>query len=491
MKKKIAIMLSGILLLSSLAGCNKEETPEIKDVRIICDSFVPYDVTKNLIKDTDLTVEMIDTSEELSGRDKNKINNSILFISESDIKDIDDDINRIKIKDIIESKEITKDDNKIYDNNFFLNISQPVESSESETPTQIIINNNSDTEDTSTETEDNANTTDENNSSANIDKSNTDNNSSVSDSSDSTDDGIYLQGIKIEFSKNSFSEAAPSSCDNNGYALGNFPNEYEISLEGDDAYQTWLCNRIISLVDGGPEYAAINNGNGTYTIFALSGWITVRYKVITIDDIYIPTMLDAPTLYCESSLKGIIASNNTEKIILAKTIDEATDYWLDVKNTQKLTEEIKNRLIEVSPENKDIIEENYSEYSKSLQSLEEKYQNISSENNTTFIGGAFKYKYLTDAYGINYISLYDTNQDTSPSVTRLSNFSKILKEYNIKYIIKDKYSSMDGIDSIKADLDYNLNVVIIDTMDNVENIDENSYLDIMDNNYVILKKAMY
>ena len=61
----------------------------------------------------------------------------------------------------------------------------------------------------------------------------------------------------------------------------------------------------------------------------------------------------------------------------------------------------------------------------------------------------------------------------------------------IKYIVKDVSSSMDGITSIRNEINHNLNIVIIDNLESVEDWENSSYFEIMDNNCIILDKALY
>lgn len=516
MKKnnKIFHLLLIIFSIFLLVGCGKikEEEKETISKTIVVTDFVTYDVTRNLIKDTDLSVEYINVEEELSGRDRNKINNSLIFINtKKEIENIDENVNTINIFDNFDIKINEKEDNEIYNDNFSINTSenQTIEE-EKDKNQQIIINKNNKKEDVTENNENNNDNNDNNNNSNNTTtqeekietENNLQNNENNPQKEETTNNGIYFKPmVRAEFVKSSFSGSQPCSSDNNGYSLGNFPDRYNI-IQGKDEYQNYLISRLegIGAVCGANgnsgDYFALSNNNGTYTIFQNTSLSGKTFRVVYLDRIDGVGM--DTIIYCEESIKDMIASINysqTKKIALANTVDESyKGIWLDVKNVKKLSEIIKEEIIKKCPEHKEIVENNFNTFSEELLSLNEKMEYIvkESENKTIFIGGAFVYKYLTDGYGIKYISIYDySNQDESPSLTRLSNYAKILNSYNIKYIIKDEESSSDGIDSVKSELNYNTNIVIINTMDNIEDMENNTYLDIMNNNSVILKKSIY
>lgn len=471
------------LIALTLCGCGKKEEIEETSKSIIATDFVTYDVARNLAKDTDFNVELIEDTDELSGRDRNKINKSLIFINTKGIPDVDEN-KTIDIFSFIDQKENNKDDNKVYSEVSLIIKEEKQEISE-ESVTQVVVKPNKNNE-TKPKNSENINNSENSESPNKPDNAKIDENSETENIKEAQ--GLYLKdGAKVILCKSTF-DSAPTSSDKNGYSLGNYPIGYKVR-ETNDEYSKWLCDRINNLSKDYVTYAGIDNGDGTYTLFRDDTALTTQYKVITVDEIIITESFGEEKIYFEDTLGSKFSS--LDKKILAATVDMSTDYWLDINNTILLAEKIKDKLIEVDPENKNIYDENYKTYINDLETISDKIKYIvdNSENKTIFIGGEFNYKYFTDCYGINYVSLYDYSSEELPSLTRLSNFAKILNKYKIKYVIKDKEASMEGINSIKTELDYNLNTVIIDSMQSAT-IDD-SYLDIMNNNYIILKKAIY
>lgn len=475
MKKLTILIFIGLL---AICGCSKkEENTEIENSSksIIATDFVTYDIARNIAKDSGYEIELIDVDEELSGRDKNKINKSSIFIDTKNTQDTDEN-KTINIFDYIEIKENNKDDNKIY-SNITLNIEEEKEEISEEAISQVVVIPNSESKKETEGTQEEPKETKK-------EAEGTQGEAQEEQAQNNTGEIYLTDKVKLTFKKSTFNNP-PSSADKNGYSLGNYPQGYKVRTTNDE-YSEWLCNRMMSLEC---RYVGIDNGNGTYTLFMDDTALTPQFKVISPEDIIITDTFGVPDVVFEDTLQKYFTKADIK--ILANTVDVSTDYWLDVNNAIKISSALKDKLIEIDPENKDIYDKNHKDYNNELETLNNKIKYIveNSENQTIFIGGEFNYKYFTDAYGINYISLYDYSTEELPTLTRLSNFANILNNYKIKYVIKDKESSMEGINSIKTELDYNLNTVIIDSIQTAETDD--SYINIMNDNYIILKKAIY
>jgi len=305
----------------------------------------------------------------------------------------------------------------------------------------------------------------------------------------------YKEGVIASF-VNTYFDAPPVSTNRDGYRLGTFPNGYSLEKysEGDknfDVYNDWVIRRIESLSNL-LSYAALNNGDDTYTVFTQNG--TLRRSYMVIDEKEISTSFYGPqsNVYTESSLIGKITTI-PKKTYMYKTKDICTNYWLDVKNVSLLTEKIYYELIKIKPEYKTIIEENKIKYLDELKSLDDKIQKSvnDSENQLLFIGGRNIYKYLCDGYKINYISIYDySTQEIAPSIDKLLLYSYIVDKYNIKYIIKDKNSSSEGINNVKSEVSHNINILLIEDFSDVEDFNK-TYIELMNNNYIIINKSLY
>jgi len=575
--KILSAAIIGAMSISCIGGCGKKEEPDKEyNKTIVCTDFTSYDIARRIAEGTDVAVEgidfgQIDWEKGLSGRDRAKINNSMLFINGTWIDDsiiggLDEGLLRIQLSDFAEQKENSKDDNRLY-----TGISLTVHSADEEKNSennpesvnrpQVVVNPNADKGNGSNEGDGQKNNgQDTNGSQGNNPNSNPENNQGNSNSngnennggsgtnensgntgnengsgsnngngnnnwnpddwknngengSDANTNSGTKEGIRMYFCESSYS-APPCPTDRNGYSLGNYPAGEEILNPSNDPdpYHTWICNRISSIGEAS-MYFILDNGNGTYTILHSVGWLIERYEVVaTVEDIYISHIDNIQNVVCEPSTRDMLGAYSDcfmegspsnkqagvmkpeERIALADTVDFAKGIWLDVKNTKAMAENIKDRLIEIDPVNKDKYEENYKKVDSDLSSLDDKYQLAvdSSKNRTLFIGGAFVYEYMVDAYGIDYVSIYDYSiQENSVPPTRLMNFAELLSQYKIKYIVKDRQSTMDGIESVKSEINHNLNTLIIDTLEYVENWENSSYFDLMEDNYTILKKALY
>lgn len=524
---------AGILLLIPLilTGCKKENTEEEKSRTVVCTDFVSYDITRKITEGTDITVEGIDFSsidweKGISGRDRNKINKSLLFINgtwldESKTGEFKEGLNKIELKDFSERKKNDKNNNKLY-SGFSFTEEEDNDGSTIKNPgaQQVIANPNAGKDkdkdkDKNGNKEDNDGNTDkpsENDKGSEDSQkpSDTETEAPDQDTPDKNEeDGNKADkdGLRLWFTDKSY-QGPPVSCDKNGKSLGSYVAGDEIvgSEAAGDKYQLWLCDRIMNMFEN-CGHAVIDNGNGTYTVFADETALTPRFKVLgSLDDIKFTETFTWKDVMCESGARGMLGAYSDcfmegqlnaaadKKLMLANTADFAEGFWLDVKNARKFAEEVKNRMCEADAANRDIYEENYAKLDGELASLDDKFQYTadSSKNHLIFIGGGFVYGYMVDSYGIDYVSIYDySTQDESATPTRLMNFAELIDRYKIKYIVKDKKSTMDGINSVKAEIDHNLNTLIIDTLEHVDDWENSSYLDLMDDNCTIFKKALY
>lgn len=570
-KKHMAFILSLMLCMGCITACGGNDMEEVTDGKtIVCTDFTSFDITRRITEGTDITVEgvdfgAIDWEKGISGRDRAKINRSMLFINGTWVDaatiGIDESTQRIELSGFMEKKQNSKDDNRIY-SGISIDLKDGNEINDTENDGQsgnrnpvVVIpgagkeddpdgNNPADADEENNNDADvganGGNITgnngqgsgqggipDNNDNNGNIKGNETGNPSSVGNNGQggngqaaqgnggaivtpNPSESQEKLGLRMYFLDSTY-DAPPTSSDRNGYALGSYPEGAQVAKPSvnPDPYQTWICDRIASMDSGSCLYFILGNGNGTYTIFYAEGMLIPRYKVVaTVDDIRISTITGTTDVACESGTKDMLSAYSScfmegkpPKIaqaershMLADTVDFAQGIWLDVGNTRELALKIKDRLIEADPINKEKFEENYKKLDSELASMDDKFQFAveSSRNRTIFIGGAFVYKYMTDAYGIDYVSIYDYSiQEDTVSPTRLMNFADLLSTYKIKYIVKDCQSSMDGINSVKSEIDHNLNTLIIDTLYHVDDWGNTSYIDMMDDNCTILKKALY
>jgi zinc transport system substrate-binding protein len=111
--------------------------------------------------------------------------------------------------------------------------------------------------------------------------------------------------------------------------------------------------------------------------------------------------------------------------------------WLDFSNAMRMVDTIASQFIAKDPHGKDFYMKNAAEYKKRLEELDEKYKNTLShcKNRVIVHAGHFAFGYLTNRYGINYISAYKGfSPDAEPTPRRLVEITKNVRRYGVKYI---------------------------------------------------------
>lgn len=199
--------------------------------------------------------------------------------------------------------------------------------------------------------------------------------------------------------------------------------------------------------------------------------------------------------------KNIILSQKSYSYLTGKAAPktESNEYkifWLNIDNAQQLLLNVKNALALRDPNNKELYNSKYESYNKSLDVLKERYDKLVENSEYKFISitGHFRYYYLINKYNLNYISIYDTeNNDEKPSLNRQANVSEFIKNNRIEYIITDESKEQTITETICNET--GAQALVFNTMINISRKDYNSegitYFDIMEKNYLVLKQAIH
>lgn len=109
--------------------------------------------------------------------------------------------------------------------------------------------------------------------------------------------------------------------------------------------------------------------------------------------------------------------------------------WLSLRNSQVIIENIKNKLSELDPTNKDYYEENYEKYFQELKELDEEYSNkLSNTKKDTIIVSHEAYGYLAKDYNFNQVGIEGINAEGEPSVKQIDEIIKASKDLDATVI---------------------------------------------------------
>ena len=182
--------------------------------------------------------------------------------------------------------------------------------------------------------------------------------------------------------------------------------------------------------------------------------------------------------------------NHNEEV----TYDE--HIWLSLKNMIKMTESIRDSLCLVYPEKQELFKVNAENYINKLEDLESKYSNeLLNKEKTLIIADRFPFRYLVNDYNLNYYAVFSgCSAESEASTETIATLIDKINENNINYVLvletSDKSIANRAITDTKCK--EGVGVLVINSCQsvNVKDLDNISYLEIMEQNLVNLKKAI-
>lgn len=163
--------------------------------------------------------------------------------------------------------------------------------------------------------------------------------------------------------------------------------------------------------------------------------------------------------------------------------------WLSLKNADLICNEIKNVLVITDPDHQQIFEKNYSDYSKKLNELDQKYNNEikNSSMDTVIFADRFPFRYMFDDYNLNYYAAFPgCSAESEASFETVIFLADKVDELNISSIVV-----LENSDGIIADTIINNSSssgIKILNMNSLQSVTEKdisegiNYLQVMENN---------
>lgn len=167
---------------------------------------------------------------------------------------------------------------------------------------------------------------------------------------------------------------------------------------------------------------------------------------------------------------------------------ENSHIWLSVGNAKKQVKNIKNGLIKEFPQYETKIEENYSDYIKRLDALEEEQKSVLSVTknlNVISFHGAFEY--LAEDSGFNISATVESDEGYEPSAKEIAGLSDRIKKENIKSLFVDPNYSGSSAEILERETNTEI-YVINPVISGEENL--TAYEDVMKENYKTILKAV-
>ena len=168
--------------------------------------------------------------------------------------------------------------------------------------------------------------------------------------------------------------------------------------------------------------------------------------------------------------------------------------WLSLKNASFLTEKLAGVLSDVDKERADLHKKNAAAYAAKLDEVDKKYEDTVSAApvKTILFGDRFPFRYMADDYGLTYYAAFvGCSSESESSFETVAFLAGQVDELGLKHVLQIETS--DGaiartvIESTKTK---DQDILTLDSLQNATGADGETYLDVMESNLDVLKKAL-
>lgn len=161
-----------------------------------------------------------------------------------------------------------------------------------------------------------------------------------------------------------------------------------------------------------------------YNGFGMESWVD---KVLQ--------SVDNKDLIAVNASKGSKPISNTDTDEIKEHGAYDPHLWISLKGAESEAKNIKNALAKADPSNRKYYEDNYAEFAKKLDALDNEYKNkLKNSANKSFVTGHAAFAYLCRDYGLKQNSVEDVFAEGEPSAKKLKQLTDYCKQNKIKTI---------------------------------------------------------
>lgn len=222
------------------------------------------------------------------------------------------------------------------------------------------------------------------------------------------------------------------------------------------------------------------------------------------------------SLKSDSKLKIVEASNGVDLIKVEGDVDDGHDHgekkdeqghkegakdeelhydphaWLSPTNAKKMSENIRDGLIQADPSNKADYEQNYEKLAAQLTDLDKRYKEAIAKTSKREIAVTHQaFGYLTRDYGLVQMPIMGLSPESEPTAKALQEINKFIREHELKYIFFEELVSDSLAKTLAKDL--KIETMVLNPLEGLtkEQLEAGEdYISIMDKNLINLVKAL-
>jgi len=170
--------------------------------------------------------------------------------------------------------------------------------------------------------------------------------------------------------------------------------------------------------------------------------------------------------------------------------------WLSIKNMQKMTVAIQEKLIDVYPNKVELINQNTENYLQQLHALDEEYATaIAGKDKVIVVADRFPFVYLARDYNLNYLAAFaGCSADVDASAETIAKLINKINSLDLNYVCKLESSNSSIAEKIinDASTKSGVEILTINSCQSVasHDIESLSYIKIMKENLEVFKRAL-
>ena len=171
--------------------------------------------------------------------------------------------------------------------------------------------------------------------------------------------------------------------------------------------------------------------------------------------------------------------------------------WLSLKNAAVFCDAIANALEKLDPDHAETYHNNASEYKSELNNLDSGYQSAveNAAQKTLLFGDRFPFRYLVDDYGLSYYAAFvGCSAETEASFETITFLADKVDALELKHVMTiEKSDQKIAKTIIENTAEKNQDILTLDSMQSTTSDDVANgvtYLSIMENNLIVLQKAL-
>jgi zinc transport system substrate-binding protein len=208
------------------------------------------------------------------------------------------------------------------------------------------------------------------------------------------------------------------------------------------------------LIPSPKEVRALNNSSVLFAIgHGLDNWAFKIAESAGIEEIYIVD-------------KGIDLLDSEEHEDEDEDEDEHEEYendphyWLSVKNALIIAEQVKDELSNKFPEKNNVFEENFENYSKKLETLDQEMKTKLTLLKNPSIGTFHNaWSYFARDYPVTIAAVFEEFPGKEPTAKYISGFQEKVRSNNVRVIFAEPQFSPIALEPIAKDLGIKLSVL--------------------------------